>query len=104
MGHRWAKEEGLESILQVTGIMNIIEFQGKHSAWLVEQMLGGCEMLTSLELLKLGLLPHHLVKVAYGISPLSGLLRTSEVALVPLPPAESCRTGYIHTHLIGLKV
>ena len=103
MGHRWAKEEGLESILQVTGIMNIIEFQGKDSAWLVEQMLGGCEMLTSLELLKLGLLPHHLVMVAYGIS-LSGFLGTSEAALVPLPPAESSRTGYIHTHLIGLKV
>lgn len=23
VGHRWAEEEGLESILQVTGIMNI---------------------------------------------------------------------------------
>ena len=30
----------------------LMEFQGKETAWLGEQTLGWCEMLTSLELLK----------------------------------------------------
>ena len=61
-------------------------------------------MLTSLELLKLRLLPCLLVIVVYGVSGLSGFLNIIEGSLVPLPPTESGGgggngTGYVHTHL-----
>lgn len=94
--HRWAEEEGLESILQVTGIMNTYSSFKEETVWLGEQRLGGLALLASLELLKLCVLPRFLVITAYGVSSLSGFLSESDTSLVPLPPAESSRTGYVH--------
>lgn len=41
--------------------------------------------------------------VPYGVSSSSEYLSTSEVALVPQPPAKGSRAEFVHTHLTASK-